>query len=950
MARPSALPIGDLAGVRSAMLFGRAVECARIDRLLSDAMAGRSGTLLVWGDPGIGKTAMLGYAADRADGMAILRARGVESETQVPFAGLLELLRPLLGELDRLPELQAVALSGALGLGPAVEADRFIIGAAALNVLAAAGERSPLLVLVDDLQWLDPSSAAAIMFSARRLLADAVATIVAVRTGEADAVSGSGLARLRLEGLDRQASGAMLARHTGRAVSAEVADRLFLATAGNPLALVELANEAPDPAVDLLGIGLATETGVERAFLRRSDSLPAETRRSLVVAAAVESGEIGAIQRASERLGIDPAALEEAERAGLVVVSDARLEFRHPLVRSALYHAAAPPERRAVHRAIAETYVAERDLDSRAYHLAAATFGPDESVAVELEQAAARAGARGGHAAAASALERAARLTPDEDERRARRLLSAAGAAWAAGDTGRTMRLVDDALERCTDRRLRADGLLLKGYAEMQIGPVMGGHDTLAEAAAQIQPLDQRKAVEILAEAADACTYAAQPETMLMTARRAWELVPANAGDRERAFASLALGAALIFNGQGRAGARRLREAIDLVADPDALGDDPRLVSRAAIAPLWLREAGIGRELIERALETARTHNALGAMPLALQIVAVDSAASERWAFSKARHHEAIALARDAGHTVRLCGLLAGLARIEARQGQTEACRSHAEEAIAVAERLGLDFYRLWAIMGLGDLGLGAGHLDEALRWLQEAESVLHERRIGDPDIWPAPELVEICVRSGDRKQAERVAGDYLARAEEKRQPWALARAARCRGLLAAEAYEQAFVDAIRYHELTVDAFELARTRLCYGERLRRDKRRVDAREQLRPAFDCFARLGAVPWTERARIELQATGEAARRRDVSTIDQLTPQELQIAAVLADGLTTREAAARLFLSPKTVEYHLRNAYRKLGVRTRRELLDALAGEAENPRSVRRSEPEQERLKL
>jgi DNA-binding CsgD family transcriptional regulator len=934
------------------MLLGRAVECARIDRLLSEATAGRSGALLVWGDPGIGKTALLEYAAHRAEGMAVVRARGVESEAQVPFAGLLELLRPLLGELERLPDPQAVALRSALGLGPGAETDRFMIGAATLSVLAAAAERSPLLVLVDDLQWLDPSSAAAIVFSARRLLADAVAMVLAARREEAEAVPAAGLPRLRLEGLDRTASEALLDRHAGRAVSAEFAEQLFLATAGNPLALVELASEAPERAADLLGVGLTTETGIERAFLGRSDALPRETRRALVVAAAVASGEMGTIQRASERLGIDPRALEEAERMRLVVVSDARLEFRHPLVRSAFYHAAAPPERRAVHRAIAETYIAERDLDSRAYHLAAATFGPDESVAAALEQAAIRAAARGGHAAAASALERAARLTPDEEDRPAQHLVAAADAAWAAGDTGRTMRLVDEALERCSGRRLRADGLRLKGYAEMQIGPVMRGHDTLVEAAAQIEPLDPGKAVELLAEAADACTYAARPETMLITAQRAWDLVPADARDREKAFARLALGTALIFNGHGRAGAQLLHEATQLVGHRDALGDDPRLLARAAIAPLWLREAGIGNELIERALEAARAQNALGAMPLALQIVAVDSAASDRWAFSKARHHEAIALARDAGHAVRLCGLLAGLARIEARQGQAEVCRSYAEEAIALARRLGLDFYRLWAITGLGDLELAAGHLDEALRWLQEAEGILRDRRIGDPDIWPAPELVEVWLRLGDRQEAQRVTTDYLARAEQKRQPWSLARATRCRALLAtAEAYDGAFHESLRYHELTVDAFELARTQLCYGERLRRDKRRLDAREQLRAAFACFERLGAVPWAERARVELQATGETARRRDASTIDQLTPQELQIATVLADGLTTREAAARLYLSPKTVEYHLRNAYRKLGIRTRRELLAALAGEAGTHVLPRRLEaPDQHQLEV
>jgi hypothetical protein len=365
--------------------------------------------------------------------MTVLTARGIEAEADVPFSGLLELLRPILHCLERIPSPQALALRSALALGPAAATDRFIIGAATLSVLAAHAEESPLLVLVDDAQWLDASSAAALVFATRRLLADSVAVILALRTGEAPAIEAAGLPEVVLGGLDREASGALLARHALAVVPPETVDRLVRTTGGNALALVELAAGAPDLRADLLD-GLApVATSVERAFLRRTGDLSGEARRALVLAAAVGSGELGTIAQAAETLGIDTGALQEAERAGLVAITDAQLEFRHPLVRSAVYHAAPADERRAAHRALAGVFGRRHDQDRHAWHLAAAAFGPDEPAARALEQAAARAQGRGAYAVAASAFERAARLTPDDGEARARRLLSAADAAWLAG-------------------------------------------------------------------------------------------------------------------------------------------------------------------------------------------------------------------------------------------------------------------------------------------------------------------------------------------------------------------------------------------------------------------------------------------------------------------------------------------------------------------------------------
>jgi DNA-binding CsgD family transcriptional regulator len=865
--------------------------------------------------------------------MTVLTARGVEAEADVPFGGLLELLRPILHCLERIARPQALALRSALALGPVAATDRFMIGAATLSMLAAYAEESPLLVLVDDAHWLDASSAAALVFAARRLLADSVAIVLTIRGGEAPAIEAAGLPEVVLGGLYQEAGRALLARHAPAPVPPETADRLVRAAGGNALALVELAAGAAGLRADLLD-GLApVATSVERAFLRRTSGLPQAARRALMLAAVVGSGELSTITQAAATLGIDVSALGQAERVGLITIDGAQLEFRHPLVRSALYHAAPADERRATHRAVAEVFGRRHDPDRHAWHLAAAAFGPEEPTARALEQAAARALGRSAYAVAASAFERAARLTPEDGETRARRLLSAADAAWLAGQTPAALALLDEAMERCADPRLRAEALQLRGRAAAQTGPVMHAHDLLVEAAAQIETVEPAKAVLMLAEAADACVYGGRPGQMLAAARRAWALAGPDAGERETAVAGLALGTALIFSGQGVAGARLVRQTIALIDASDMLGDDPRLVARAALAPLWLREARIGRGLIDRAIEAARARGAVGVLPFAVQIAAVDAAADDRWALSVALHDEVIRLARDTGQVVRLCGGLAGLARIEARQGREAACREHASDALALSEQFGLSFYRLWALGALAELELALGRPGQALGWLEQKDCLLADLQIADPDLSAAPELIEVHVRTLRASVARPIAEEHLRRAQEKGQPWALARVERCQGLLADEgSMDEPFARALELHARTPDTFELARTRLCYGERLRRAKRRAQARQQLRGAFEAFSGLGAAPWAELARLELQATGETARHHDASALDALTPQELRIATVLANGRTTREAAAQLFLSPKTVEYHLRSAYRKLGICSREELAKALASRA------------------
>jgi DNA-binding CsgD family transcriptional regulator len=884
--------------------------------------------LLVRGEPGIGKTALLQRAAELA-GMPMLAARGVEFEAEIPFAGLLELVRPALSCLEQVPTLQAAALRGALALGPAVPSDRFVVGAATLSLLAAYAEQTPCLVLIDDAQWLDRSSADALVFAFRRLLADRIVVLLAVRDGEDSVFDDAGLPELRLAGLDASSATLLLQHHGRDHVPPHVADWLCRATGGNPLALVELADDAPRLEVELFDRPLVVGPRVEQRFARQIERLSSPARRALAIAAASDSGELGAITAAMASLGIDSAALDEAESVALIRLRDSDLEFRHPLVRSAAYQAAPPVERRRAHRALAGALTGERHADRRAWHQAAAVTGPDDAVAAALEEAAVRAHDRSAYAAAAAAFERAARLTRD-DELRARRLLAAADAAWLASATDRARALLLEARELASEPGLRADIEHLRGRVAVRLRPGLAGFHILRDAASDVEAIAPGKAALMLAEATEALLYAGQAELMIQTARRAWDLAASVHDDEQVAFfASVALGQGLIMSGQGPDGAAFMRRAAAIMDRSPTLRRDPRLVAWTGRTQLFLRDAENAGELLQRALEAARQQGAIGVLPFALHQLALDSAASDRWPAALAEYAEGIRVGRETGQDTDLCGCLAGLSRLEAHLGRDEASRAHAAQALELATRLGLGLFRIWTYLTGTELGLLRGQLDDAVHQAQDAARTMAELGIKDPDVSPAPELVEAYLRLGRGADALAVADEFSGWAEQKDLAWSLARAARCRGLLADETtYEDHFAKALHYHDRTPDSFERGRTHLCFGERLRRSRRRVEARRHLRTAFEAFERLGADPWAERARVELLATGETAHRRSAGALERLTPQEFQIAQMLAAGATTREAAGRLFLSPKTVEYHLRSVYGKLGIASRAALADAV----------------------
>jgi DNA-binding CsgD family transcriptional regulator len=910
-------------------MLGRRAERERIDRLLAEARAGGCGVLVLRGDAGIGKTTLLAHAREGASGMRVLSACGVELETGIPFGGLLELLRPATPALDRIPPPQASALRSALGLAAAGPGDRFLVGAATLSLLAAAADDEPLAVLIDDFQWLDRPSAEAIVFAARRLVADPIALIATVRDGEPSALDRVHLPACVVPGLDRDDALELLRGLTGRDPPVDAVDRLFAATGGNPLALVELSARVDELAGDAAHMPIPVSTRVGGAFLRRIEPLSPDARTALLVAAASETANLEEVTQACSSLEIDAAArLEEAETSGLVRITTTAVEFRHPLARSTCYAAATPAARRAAHRALAAATVADR----RAWHLAEGAIGPDETAAAALAQAASRANAMHAYSVAATAAKRAAALTP-RSAVRASRLLTAAQAAFRAGETARALDLLTQVAEREAEERVQASLTELRGRITLRRGPIPEGIAILLPAARAAARWDPARAVEMLADCVLACAYTGDTAGILEPGRLARDISARNGDPRSRIVALAVEGAALVYAAHGADGPARIREAVELFADSEEFHDDLEVVVWMMIAALFLREGTIGEALSEAALDAVRKSGAVAFLPRVLAFTARDAATRDKWSAGVALYLEALAVAAETGHDAERAWTLAALASLQARQGLEQEARANAEEAIALSHQLGAAGNLHWATGALAELELSRGDFERAIADLERREQSLRTGGNADPDLSMVPELVEAYTRTGRPEDAENALAEYARTATDKGQPWALARYHRARGLLADDTgIDEAFRAALDQHALAPDAFEGARTRLCYGERLRRARRRVDARAELRRAFAVFDRLGAAPWRERAAKELAATGETARRREFSTLDELTPQELSIATLLASGRTTREAAATLFVSPKTVEHHLRRAYQKLGVRNRAELALALAPKA------------------
>ncbi len=911
------------------MLLGRERECARLDELLDEARHGHSRALVLRGDPGIGKTALLEYAIESADGFRVLRAVGIESESKLAFSGLHQLLRPVLWALDQVPEAAAEALSRCLALTEPGEVNPFLAYAGVLQLLAAAAERGPVLAVLDDAHWLDPASAEAITFAARRLEAESVALLFAVREGEATRLDTRAIAELRVEGLSpAAASELLLAGANGGSITAGVAGRLVAATAGNPLALVEIPpmlSEAQCAGTEPLDDPLAVGESVERAFLSRARSLSPEARDALLIAAASDTGDLAAIARAC---GGSAASLDEAEVAGLVQARGGELSFRHPLVRSAVYSAAATGARREAHLALADAFGAE-DADRRAWHLGAAAVGPDEGTAAALEDAADRARDRGGVGAQARLLERSANLTRDAGLR-ASRLARAGWAAFSAGWSDEALALVEQGLELAEDPLTRADLYDTLGYLSWQQASFGEKYETFMAEAESVQDVDALRAVRLLFHASSELGMRFETDRHRQLVERIWSLV--DGGDEEQIFFGLTVRAwQAVIDGQLSEGidlARRGAAIVDAGAEW-TVGGQGLLIDCADILTT-LEQYGVAGRLLERAIPTYRSEGLLVALVASLVVLSELELHTGRLERATAAAAEALERARELDLSRQVAWALVCSAEVEAVLGRVDDCRAHSAEAVATRAPED-EVIEAYALDALGRLELGAGNAQESIPSFERVRELAGSSAGGTPYLRWRPDLIEGYVRAKRVPEAAAELAAFEKFEDTGLGPWATATLARSRALLADEgSLDDAFAEALSSCEDSVSPFERARTQLLYGERLRRAGRRLDSRQRLRAALGEFERLGASSWAERTREELRASGETARKRDPALVDQLTPRELEIALQVADGATNKEVAARLFLSPKTVELHLSRVYRKLGIRSRTELARLMPG--------------------
>ena len=920
---------------RPTSLRGRRTECEMVDQPLDRVRAGRSGALVIRGEPGIGKTALLEHAIESASDLKVLRAVGVESELELAFAALHQLCAPLLDQLERLPDPQRDALSTVFGLSASGTPDRFMVGLAVLGLLSGAAEEQPLLCVVDDAQWLDRASAQTLAFVARRLSAESVAMVFASReTGE----DFRGLPELVVEGLRDADARELVSSVVGGPLDERVRNRIVAETRGNPLALLELPRGL-SPAQLAGGFGLPTVLAdarsvsgrIEESFLRRLEALPNDTQLLLLIAAAEPLGDPALLWRAAGRLGISYEALAPAATAGLLEVGGL-VRFRHPLVRSTVYRAAAPSERQRAHGALADVIDLDLDPDRRAWHRAEAASGPDEEVAAELERSAGRAQARAGLAAAAAFLERAVGLTLDPGLK-TRRALAAAQAKFEAAALDEASALLAtaeagalDDLLRARVERLRAQiAFAQTGSADipgLTVGPQAPA--VLLDAAKLLEPLDVELARETYLDAVTTvmCTGSKSGGCGVRTVAEAARQAPPGP-QPPRTVDLLLEGLAARFTEPYTAAVPTLRQALDALAGRDGRGDDgPRWlwfvcpVTPEPLAPeLWDDETW--HELATRAVTLARDAGALAVLPNALTYRASLYVLAGEFAAASALIEEAYAIAEATGNApLRYPSLL-----LAAWRGREAAALSVIEAGIQDATARGLDRPIGFALWVTAVLYNGLGRYREALAAAQRA--CAHE------DLgffgFALAELVEGAART----DSPEVAWDALRQLEERTRAsgtdWGLGIEARSRALLSeGEAAERLYREAIERLGRTRIRVELARAHLHYGEWLRRENRRVAAREQLRPAYDAFAAMGAEGFAERARRELLATGEKARKRRDETRDQLTAQEEQIARLAGKGLSNPEIGAQLFISPRTVEYHLHKVFSKLGISSRNQL--------------------------
>ena len=898
-----------------------------LDRLLAVIAGGRERAtgVVVTGTAGVGKTALVQAALARVDGFQVLQTTGIEVQSELPFAGLYQLLAPVMTAIDGLPGRQRAVLESAFALGPPVPHDALAVAAGALGLIGATAETGPVLIVVDDAQWMDAGSLDAIMFAFRRLRDQALALVIATRMHVGVPRPFGDLIEISLDPLDAESARALVIDRGAGALGGETIDRLVALAAGIPLALIELirAGSTPDPrptdrseASDRLSDRL-----MNRLFGRRIEGVSPPARLAALIAALDEPAEQDAFVRAADRM--DPAASSwaELESAAIIRIGDGRIDFTHPLLRRAVLQSAPPDVHRSAHLALATAMEERGDAERAVMHRAAGTIGNDESLALALERAAEHHRARAGHAAAARALVQSARLSPTAADR-ARRLLLAADDARRGGDWERARQLIDEARRGSPNGTLRVRADLIEGHIEARRGSTDAALRRYQRVADQAAPTAPDLAALALTYASSACTVVGDVTGAVRAARRASEIARAQVSDETRIAIAESLGSALALSGELAAARVLLDEAAGWYErQPQRVG------AEFAAEPLtWLGEFARARRLLDDLEADAR---GLGAPGLLIQTLGLRADLQYRtgeWSSALGDAKEAAGLARDTGQTVLLAYPLAILSLLEGVTGHPGAAREAAARARESARRHGLRVVDESVAFALGAVELLAGNADAALAELEPtAAAVASSGRIQPAmSLW-MPELIEAVIAADRRADAESVLDGLDAQAERTGGSWARGVVARYRGLLSeVDDFDDTFAQAISAHEASQMPFELARTRLCYGQRLRRAGRRVDARAQIRGALTTFETLRAIDWVARAERELAGTGAQRRRARDADRDELTPQELQIARLIAGGATNREVAADLFLSPKTIETHLTRIYRKLGLRSRSQL--------------------------
>ena len=914
-------------------LRGRVSECATLRGLIATVKSGSSQVLVLRGEAGVGKTALLEFTAEMASGVRCLHVAGVQSDMELAFAGLQQLCAPLLNHHDELPEPQREALNVAFGRGVGAAPDRFLVGLAVLSLMAAAADDRPLLCLIDDTQWLDQVSAQTLAFVARRLLAEPVGIVFAARDAGAQALAG--LPELMIGGLsDADARDLLDSVVLGR-IDARVRDRIVAETRGIPLALLEVPRNVS--AAELSGgfgnLGVRRSAGqIEESYVHRVQSLPAETRKLLLVAAAEPVGDAALFLRVAARLGIAVDALGPAEAGGLIEFGP-RMRFHHPLVRSAAYRAADMADRRAIHRALADATDPQSDPDRRAWHAANAATGPDDAVAAELEASAGRAQKRGGIAATATFLERATALTSDP-ARRVARAIAAAQAKRDAADPAAAHELLAVAelgplshLQNAQVARLRAQMEFARSRGgELGSPPLAEPASQLLEAAMRLENLDDDLAREAYLEALTAAMYAGrlgEPGALPNVAEAARAAV-GRVPNLQRPIDLLLSGLAnLITSGTSEA-AVPLRAALEQICHaPPSDGQPLRLASlglavvqEIAAGELW--DDAIWHQLASNMVRRARDSGALAVLPSALVFLAGTHIFAGEFATAATLLEEATSIAAATDHfaPMRYHSLsLATLRGIPADVLPNLEAAAARGTARGEGRALGMNG---WATAVLNN---GLGRYEEAFAAAREAceydDLGLHG--------WRLSELIEAAVRCGELETADVAARRLEERAGASGTDFGLGFSASARALIADDEHADVlFAEGIERLERTRMVIHLARAHLRYGEWLRRVNRRVDARRHLGKAHEMFTRMGAQAFAERARRELVATGEKIAKQPSGSGDELTAQETQIARLAGDGFTNQEIGAQLFISTHTVEWHLRKVFVKLGITSRRQL--------------------------